>query len=100
MVLAPEASLLPTKVKTAVALEPEAVKVAEPSEVCPSVNAMLPVGAALPDAGVTDIDNCGVAVGARLAGLAGAVRVVTTFAGAVTGTEAEPAEPANAVVPP
>ena len=57
IVLAPMARLAPIKVRTAVALEPEAVNVAEPSDVWPSAKAMLPVGAVLPDAGVTVMDS-------------------------------------------
>jgi hypothetical protein len=51
------ARLAPFKVRTAVALEPEAVNVAEPSDIWPSAKAMLPVGAVLPDAGVTVMDS-------------------------------------------
>ncbi len=50
--MAPFARLDAFTVKTEVALEPAAESVAEPSEDWPKLNAMLPVGGVLPDAGV------------------------------------------------
>ncbi len=92
MTLAPAARLLPFMVKAAVAFEPEAVSVAEPSEVLPKVKVTLPVGAVLPDAGVSATDTCDVP-------LAVAVSVVATIDGAVTVTVAEPVDPAKAAAP-
>jgi hypothetical protein len=83
MLLTPTESLLPLRVSTAVADEPEAVSVAVPNEGVPAVKVTVPVGAVLPLAGFTVAVNCVVAVDAMVRGLAARVVVVAT-AGAVT----------------
>jgi hypothetical protein len=85
MLLAPIESLLPLRVSTAVAVEPDAASVAVPREAVPAVNVTLPVGAVLPLAGFTVAVNCVVAVDAMVRGLAASVVAVAT-AGAVTVT--------------
>jgi hypothetical protein len=98
IVLAPVSRLDPFTVKTAVALEPEAVSVFEPSEVFPKVKAMLPVGAALPDAGVSVAVSWVAALEAMLAGLAATARVVATGAPVMVSVT-EPVEPLNGELP-
>jgi hypothetical protein len=91
MLLVPIESLLPLRVNTAVADEPDAVSVAVPSEAVPTVKVTMPVGAVVPLAGLTVAVNCVVAVDAMLTGLAARVVVVAT-AGVVTVTVVDAVE--------
>jgi len=99
MELAPAARALPFTFSTAVAFNPDVVNVAEPSEAFPRVKVTLPVGAALPDAGVTVAVSWVEPLAPMLAAPAVAISVVATFTGAVTVTAADPIDPPNAVVP-
>jgi len=92
MVLAPEARLLPFTASVALPFAPEAVSGDVPSTVVPAANVTLPVGAAVPLAGLTVAVNCVVAVDEMLAGFANTAVVVAT-GGGVTVTLTVAVEP-------
>ena len=96
--MAPSTRLPPFTVSTAVAVKPELVRVAAPSDVCPRAKETVPVGGAAPDAGVTVTDSWVVALLRMPAGLADEVRVVATLAGTMSVTVAEPVDPVNGEV--
>jgi tetrahydrodipicolinate N-succinyltransferase len=95
MVLAPAARLLALIVNDAV----DAARMADPSEVVPSVKATLPVGVVVPDAGFTVTVNCVVADAAMLDGVA-VTAVVVAMGEAVTVTLNGDAADAEKPVPP
>jgi hypothetical protein len=88
MLSLPTARLVPFTVRDAAAVAPEATSVAEPRETFPAMNIIVPVGAALPLAGVTVAVNTVEALWEMLAGLAATVAVVAVR-GAVTNTVIE-----------
>jgi hypothetical protein len=90
MLFTPVASAEPLTVKAAVPLPPDAVSVAVPSAVLPTVSATLPPGAAAPLAGFTVTVSTVLALIARLAGFGDTAVVVAT--GAVRVTVAFPLE--------
>jgi hypothetical protein len=101
MLFAPIASLAALTLRVAVALldaADDAASVAVPSEVVPARNVTVPVGAALPLAGVTVAVNWSVAVDGRLAGVAVTTVLVATGA-PVTVTVAVPVELLNVPAP-
>jgi len=98
MLVTPVTRLVPFTVKPALAVDPEAVNVAVPSVTWPTKNAMLPVGAVLPDAGVRVTDKVVDALEAMLAGLAARVRLVDTGPPVMVSV-ADPDELPKALVP-
>ena len=85
MVLLPMLRLLPFTARVAPAFAAEAANEAVPRTVLPTAKVTLPVGAALPLAGLTVAVTCVVSVARMLAGFAATVVVVAT-GGPVTVT--------------
>jgi hypothetical protein len=98
IVLLPATRLLAFTVKVAVAVDPDEVSGADPSETFPAMKVTLPVAAVLPVAGFTVAVNCVVAVWAMLAGLAAIVMVVAIF-GEVAAITTVPDDAAKPVAP-
>lgn len=89
--MAPVANLAPETLSVAVAVTPEAARVAVPSEVLPTEKMIMPLGTALPLAGVAVAVSCAVSAAVMLAGFA--VTVVLVASGApVTVTVVEAVE--------
>ena len=99
MVLFPAVNRLPETLSDAVAVAPDPMRLAVPSDVLPTVKETEPVGVALPLAAVTVAVRVVLPPAAMLVGLAVTVVVVETV-GAVTVTVTDPEEAPKAVVPP
>jgi hypothetical protein len=99
MVSLPAARLVPAAVRDAVAVAPEATSVADPREKFPAANITVPLGAAVPLAGLTVALNTADAVWAMPAGLAATVNVVATGGAATVTVIAVDAEAVKLAAP-
>ena len=88
-VLVPTARPLPFTFNVAVSVPPVVASVAVPREVVPSLKETVPVGEAVPEAGLMVAVNCVVPVDAMLVGFAVVAMVVAT-GGTVTLTSPFP----------